>query len=47
MVNILLGVSGSVATIKADQIVSLIREKIPGSEVRVIATQHSGVVTIS
>jgi len=41
MVNILLGVSGSVATIKADQIVSLIREKIPGSEVRVIATQHS------
>ena len=39
--NILLGVSGSVATIKADQIVTLLQEKIPQCNVQVLATEHS------
>ena len=41
MVNILLGVSGSVATIKADQIVTLLQENIPQCNVQVLATEHS------
>merc|ERR1712029_238612 len=41
MVNILLGVSGSVATIKAGQVVSQLREKIPDCQVEIVATQHS------
>ena len=41
MVNILLGVSGSVATIKADQIVTLLKENIPQCNVQVLATEHS------
>ena len=41
MVNILLGVSGSVATIKANQIVTLLQENIPQCNVQVLATEHS------
>ena len=41
MVNILLGVSGSVATIKADQIVTLLKEDIRQCNVQVLATEHS------
>ena len=41
MVNILLGVSGSVATIKAAQIVSLIKNADSSCEVRVITTEHA------
>jgi len=41
MVNILLGVSGSVATIKAGQVVSQLQEKIPDCQVEIVATQHS------
>jgi len=42
MVNVLYGVSGSVAAIKAHQIVSLLKDNLDSdSEVRVIATEHA------
>ena len=41
MVNILLGVSGSVAAIKAGQVVSQLKEKVPGCQVQIVATEHS------
>ena len=40
-VNVLMGVSGSVATIKLKEIVLLLRQRIPNVNIKVIATKNS------
>jgi len=41
MVNVLVGVSGSVATVKLPMLVNQLKCNLPSADVQVVCTQHS------